>query len=29
MYGVKPSPFTPGESIAFTITPDLEGVDLE
>ena len=29
MYGVKPSPFTPDESIAFTVTPDLEGVDLE
>lgn len=29
MYGLKPSPFTPGESIAFTVTPDLEGVDLE
>lgn len=29
MYGLKPSPFTPDESIAFTITPDLEGVDLE
>lgn len=29
MYGLKPSPFTPSESIAFTVTPDLEGVDLE
>lgn len=29
MYGLKPSPFTPGESIAFTVTPNLEGVDLE
>lgn len=29
MYGVKPSPFTPDESIAFTVTPDLDGIDLE
>ena len=29
MYGLKPSPFTPDESIAFTVTPNLEGVDLE